>query len=295
MKNQAAGLSESRVQVVVLVCIAVAFMPVIQWSWTIWNGSILGGIATALLAGPMGLIIGGVSARKIEHLDNNPSTAGGGICGVLMVVATVTLWFNGAHGASMLVVGTLYICAVWSWFLWRWGPQKAKSMLLPTGCLLLILPWEAFLKAGLQPRLQAWTADLATLLLRTLNYDVWKYDAYTIDSKPYYVIVNETCSGINMMVALLVYILVFGWLAQSKWQTRVAMVALVFPLAMLVNSLRVTCIYLLGYYGGVEWADGFWHTGSAYLLFIPIFFLIFVLSRALDRRFTTSSDAGHGQ
>ena len=86
--------------------------------------------------------------------------------------------------------------------------------------------------------------------LKTLNYDVWKYDAYTIDSKPYYVIVNETCSGINMMVALLVYILVFGWLAQSKWQTRVAMVTLVFPLAMLVNSLRVTCIYLLGYYGG---------------------------------------------
>ena len=164
MNNQAARRFEGQVQVVGLVSTFVAFMSVAQWSWAIWNGSMLGGIATALLAGPFGLIIGGVSARKVEHLPNNPSATGAAIFGFFVMGGTVILWFNGADGPSMLVVGTLYICGVWSWFLWRWGFQKAKSMLLSTSCLMLILPWEAFLKAGLQLRLQAWTADLAILL-----------------------------------------------------------------------------------------------------------------------------------
>ena len=58
---------------------------------------------------------------------------------------------------------------------------------------------------------------------------------------------------------------------------------------MLANGLRVTAIYLLGFYGGPEWADGFWHTGSAYVLFVPVFWFIYVLNGFFERRFSPAS------
>ena len=159
------------------------------------------------------------------------------------------------------------------------------SIAMPLSFLMLVLPWEYYLRSTAQLTLQSWTADLSILLLNGLGYVVWHYNAFTIDSDRYYLIINETCSGINMLVALFMYTLVFTWMARSFWMTRVTLLLLVFPIAMATNILRVTCIYLLGYYGGVEWADGFWHSGSAYVLFVPIFLVLYLLNRAFDDRF----------
>ena len=92
---------------------------------------------------------------------------------------TVILWFNGADGPSMLVVGTLYICGVWSWFLWRWGVSKGEvdvtvDVLLDANFTLGSFPQGR----ATTSRLQAWTADLAILLLKALNFDVWKRRLY---------------------------------------------------------------------------------------------------------------------
>ena len=61
------------------------------------------------------------------------------------------------------------------------------------------------------------------------------YNEHTIDSEPYYVIVNETCSGINMVVALTMYTS-SSW-AVSHMKTRWGLMALIFPVAMLANGI----------------------------------------------------------
>ena len=60
----------------------------------------------------------------------------------------------------------------------------------------------------------------------------------------------------------------------------------VFPLALVANGLRVSTIFLLGHYGGNEWADGFWHTGSAYVIFLPIFWALHLINSTFNRRQT---------
>ena len=99
----------------------------------------------------------------------------------------------------------------------------------------------------------------------------------TIDSQRYYVIVNETCSGVNLTMSLLMYTLVYGWLVQPRM--RRWLLFCVFP-GPVANGLRVSTIFLLGHYGGNEWADG-WHTGSAYVIFLPIFWALHLINSTL--------------
>ena len=272
----------------VLLAVSIGLLPIIDWSLVLWSHSALGGSATAVLAIPIALILGGIASRNSEHLLAKPSPIFGLILVPFMLAATGITAFVSANGPWLLISGTLLISCYFLWFCWSWGAQKALSIALPLSFLLLVLPWEYYLRSNAQLTLQAWTADLSILLLERLGYAVWHYNSFTIDSDRYYLIVNETCSGINMLVALIMYTLVFTWMARSHWKTRLSLLALVFPIAMLINTLRVTCIYLLGYYGGVEWADGFWHTGSAYVLFIPIFLVLYLLNRTFNARFQSS-------
>ncbi len=183
-----------------------------------------------------------------------------------------------------LLTGVLIPPLVWCWFFGFIGVHKARTLALPVSLLYFALPWEFFLRDIFDKPLQAWTADIALQLLRLCGYPLRYWNDHTIYTEKYYVIVNETCSGMNLLVTLSLYVLVYAWFLKVRFADRIKLLALVFPLALVANGLRVAIIYLLGHYGGVELADGFWHTGSAYALFVPVFWFIYVVNEALSKR-----------
>ena len=187
----------------------------------------------------------------------------------------------------LLLVGALFPVFCWVRF-GRFGWRRYHPH-LPSPSVFCFTP-EHFLKDDLEPLLGIWTTDVAVNILKLAQYDVWYHNEYTIDSKRYYLIVNETCSGINLVVTLLMYTLVFGWFAQPSAFGRVCLTLAAFPGAHGQRAARDD-YFSLGHYGGVEWADGFWHTGSAYVLFIPVFWLLYVVNNILLRRLTRRSNS----
>ena len=65
-----------------------------------------------------------------------------------------------------------------------------------------------------------------------------------------------TCSGMNLLVTLFMYALIFGWIARHDLRQRLLLCLSVVPLALFSNGLRVAAIYLLGLYGGTKAATG---------------------------------------
>jgi exosortase len=265
--------------------IIVTLLPTIDWTIEVWANSILGGMASALLAVPIALILTGIASRTAPASDTIESMTSAVVLCFLLVGCAVVTGINRGDGAWMLLVGCMGVSAVWVWSVYVWGWGFSRHLTLPVFFTLFALPWEYYLRAAIQVTLQEWTTDIAMSILKLSGYAVWYFNSYTIDSEPYYLIINETCSGINMLVSLAMYTLIFGWLVKSRMSTRLALMAMVFPIAMFANGLRVTTIYLLGFHGGPEWADGVWHTGSAYVLFVPVFWFIYVLSGFFERRF----------
>lgn len=274
--------------------LAVAVIPVMLWTVSVWLGGVLGGGAAALLTPPICMVLVWLATRRPQWAAAvaSPDRAGASWAMAAVGVALCgALWWAGWGWDRLLLAGVLAPVALWVWMWGALGFGVAKGLGFPAGFLVFTLPWEHFLRGSLDAPLQAWTAAIAHRGLNWAGYDLslWMSDTRvgyldTIYSSEYFVIVNETCSGMNMLMTLSMYTLIYGWLVQPRVRNRLVLLALVFPLAMLANGARVATIYLLGHYGGVPAAEGFWHTGSAYVIFLPVFWVIYVVDRWLSRR-----------
>ncbi len=261
-----------------------AFLPVPFWVTEIWLGGLLGGAAAGLLTVPFCFVLVALVVRRPEWSAPGPDRTGveGWLLVLLGLHAAGLLWARSAWDAVMVCAVAL-IPAVW---LWSWGALgfgRARQLLMPIFFGYFALPWEHFLRKVLDVPLQSWTADIAYAVLNLIGYQVRYYDAYTIYTWHYYIIVNETCSGMNMLTTLAMYTVVFGWMVQPRIRERVLLLLLVVPVAMFANGLRVATLYLMGHYGGDDLAMGPWHDRTAYLWFLPVFWFLFVVSQALTK------------
>jgi exosortase len=92
--------------------------------------------------------------------------------------------------------------------------------------------------------------------------------------------VAEACSGLSALSALAVGSVVLGYAVCTRWRSRLALVILAVPLAILVNIVRVTGTAILADYRP-EYALGFYHTFSGWLVFVLGFGLLYVVGRLL--------------
>ena len=88
------------------------------------------------------------------------------------------------------------------------------------------------------------------------------------------------CSGLNSLSALIVGSLLLGYLLCSRTVSRVVLFAAAIPLAIVVNILRVAGTALLADYNQ-EFAMGFYHSFSGWLVFVAGFGLLYLCARML--------------
>src|SRR5262249_46152937 len=83
--------------------------------------------------------------------------------------------------------------------------------------------------------------------------------------------VAEACSGIRSLISL--FSVAVGWAVLTLpgvWSMLV-FVAAVIPITILANAGRVVITGLIGQWLGVEYAQGFFHTFSSWLVFVFAF------------------------
>jgi exosortase len=183
--------------------------------------------------------------------------------------------------------GLLTVC----WPLWclavvevAYGAERRAQLRFSVLFLWFTLPFEPFLYELIDTPLQEMTADVAVSVLGLFGYETVYWNAHTFYSDTFYIIVDETCSGMNLLITLFMYALIFGWATRQTLTHRISLFLCVVPLAICSNGVRVAAIYLLGFYGGESVATGFWHDGSGVLAFLPTLVAIYGLGEWMRRR-----------
>ena len=92
--------------------------------------------------------------------------------------------------------------------------------------------------------------------------------------------VAEACSGLNSLSALIVGSVLLGFLLCSGWFARVMLFVLAAPLAIAVNIIRVAGTAILADYNQ-EFAEGFYHSFSGWLIFVAGFGALYLCARIL--------------
>jgi exosortase len=93
--------------------------------------------------------------------------------------------------------------------------------------------------------------------------------------------VDEACSGIRSLMALLMISSAWAYSARMSLWKRGLLLASALPLSIIGNGLRVASIFVMAEYGNQEFARKTWHDHSGLLLFYPISLLMMMVLHAL--------------
>ena len=208
--------------------------------------------------------------------------------GFVACVPFLCLSLLGTRGVQLRLeqLGFIGLCVTipWTFFGWR----CARLFLFPAGYLLFCIPMATFL-------------DFVTIHLRYLasNTSLWVLNGFGFDavregtavisrgSHSFAVDVAEPCSGLRSLFALMALTAGYAYFNQPTWTRRAILFACSVPLAVTGNVARIVSICVLASCTDPQFAVGFYHDYSGYIVFIVAIALMVVVGEIIDRLFAT--------
>lgn len=162
-----------------------------------------------------------------------------------------------------------------------------------TGAAVLKLMWFPIFYLGFVIPLPGWVLDQVTAPLKMLvsqvvasglssfGYPIARVGV-TIYVAQYQLLVEDACAGLNSLVSLSAIGLFYVYiLRNTNWRYSLLLLALVVPIAIAANCVRVAALVLLTYYYGDAVAQGYLHGFAGMVTFTSALLLIFLVDALL--------------
>ena len=199
--------------------------------------------------------------------------------GLLLVGAACLLYLVGRLGAEFFLprISIVVLLAGLTWTFW--GVRRLRELSFPFLLLATMVPLPIVLYNAVAGPLQLFASSAASSLAQLCGITVYQ-DGNVIHLAQISLGVEEACSGLNSLSALIVASLLLGFLRCSRPRTRFVLFALSMPLAIAVNVIRVAGTAIIADYHQ-EFALGFYHSFSGWLVFVVGFAALYGLAKAL--------------
>ena len=216
-------------------------------------------------------------ADELEKIPAAPSNFGLPVItfGLLLLILGGLANENFTMRMSFLIVLTGII-------LFLLGRQYLKALAFPIGYLIFMIPIPSILLQKITFPMQLFASRVATFSLQMLDIPVLR-EGNVIHLAQTTLEVAEACSGIRSLISLLALGVIFAYFTQKVLWKQVTLVIACFPIAILVNALRVSATGILAHYYGIEMAQGFFHEFSGFILFAAAFALMFAAGYVLGK------------
>ncbi len=156
--------------------------------------------------------------------------------------------------------------------IYHFGFGQLRHWWLPCALLWLAVPPPALVVGAVALPLQLFASDLGATLLDARHIPVM-LAGNVIRLPGHELFVAEACSGLRSLTALLsLSVLVAGALKYPA--TRMLLVALAIPIAVVINAVRVFFTGFAVYYFGRDAGTGFLHSTEGWLMFVAALILL---------------------
>ena len=230
-----------------------AIAPALRVLSYIWSNSDFMGYGYLIPASALGLLwLRRADVASALRTAEPPADGAAWVLGAALVESLGLLSDVGSFaglGIPLLLAATAYAVG---------GARLARSLALPIGFLIFMLPPPGFLVDPMLSRLKSVVTLAAVELIRLAGVSVAS-EGNRIFVPGHELFVANACAGLNSIVTLLpLGVVVATFLVQRPWR-RAAVIASVVPLAMLGNILRVALTAVLVSRFGIEYAEGNLH------------------------------------
>jgi exosortase B len=208
---------------------------------------------------------------------------------VVVVMASAYV-FGRAFNFLLIEVAALLVALVaiaYAYF----GHRVLLKMWFPIFYLLFLIPLPGWVLDSITQPLKVLVSDITTWLLSAAGYPITQVGV-TIYIAQYQLLVEDACAGLNSLISLTAVGLFYIYLMHNaSWRYSALLLALLLPIAIAANVVRVIILVLLTYYAGNEVAQGYLHDFAGIVTFVSALLLIFGIDKLLSpirRRLTPS-------
>jgi exosortase len=161
------------------------------------------------------------------------------------------------------------------------GATAMKLLWFPLFYLAFTLPPPDTVVMAVTQPLKIWISETAIALLYTLGYPIGGAGV-TIQIGQYQLLVAAACSGMNSLISLFALSLFYVYMRHRlHWQYALLLVAIIIPIAIFANFVRVIILIMLTYYAGEAAAQGFLHNFAGLAMFMIAIVTIFLIDVVL--------------
>jgi exosortase len=229
-----------------------------------------------MLVPPIALYIAWLRRRVTLAIPARPDARG---LALLFLGCAIFLLGKLAAEFFLARISMVIVLAGLTWTFW--GLARFKTLLFPFVLLGTMVPLPALVYNAVAAPLQLLASSVATDLAQMLGTSIYR-DGNVIHLANTSLGVEEACSGLHSLSALMVASLLLGFVEDARPLGRLLLFVISVPLAIAVNVFRVTGTALLADYR-LEYALGFYHLFSGWLVFVLGFSALWLAGKVLFR------------
>jgi exosortase len=203
------------------------------------------------------------------------------LVGVLWIAGACLTLLIGRLGAEFFLSRISIVILLTGLVYTFWGKERLRTLVFPLLLLATMVPLPVIVFNQLAAPLQLFASQVSTRVAQFFGVSVYQ-DGNIIQLATTTLGVEEACSGLRSLSALMVMALLLGFLLCRRPLTRVILLAMAFPIAVFVNVVRVSGTAIMADYDP-QLAMGFYHTFSGWLVFLLGIAFVFLTLRILRR------------
>lgn len=231
-----------------------------------------------MLLPPLALYIAWLHRRRIFSYAATPDFRG-----LLLTTLACFTYLLGRVASEFFLMRISFVILV-AGLIWTfWGVQRLRQLAFPLLLLATMVPLPSIVYNSVAAPLQLFASDVAARIAQAFGVSVFR-DGNILQLANITLGVAEACSGLNSLSALIVGGVLLGYLLCSGVVSRILVVVSAIPLAIAVNVMRVAGTAMLADYSE-EFAMGFYHSFSGWLVFVAGFGLLYVFARLVHALF----------
>ena len=228
--------------------------------------------------------------RRILASAGGPSWGGLFACLPFLFIGVL-----GARGIQVrleeLAFAGLLVTVSWAFY----GRRMAAAVLFPAAFLLFCMPLSSFLDV-FTIHLRLFATSTSYGILKGLGAEVSRQGTVIMSGDGgFSVDVAQPCSGLRSIFALMALTAGYAYFTQRSWLARAALFSLSIPIAVLGNIARLVSICMVGMYASRDFAMGFYHDYSGYVVFAVAICAMVAAGEAMSRLFGRRGQEAEGE
>ena len=229
-----------------------------------------------------GLLLAPVGAWLAWRSGIRKDAAPNRALGIGMLVTAVLIRYVSGLAAEPFTMRESMVLALAGLTVYHFGYRQLVTWWLPFTLIALSVPLPELVTQRLALPLQFKASQMGAALLTSRHVPVL-LSGNIIRMPGHELFVTEACSGLRSLTALLSLGVLMGGLMLSSPLSRVALIALAIPVAIVINGVRVFLTGFLVYFVSPELGTGFMHSTEGWLLFVVSFVSLGAMTWLLSR------------